>query len=562
MISFRHALLIAVAAFLLAPRASAQTAVPLVTGGDPANRVDVLVLGDGYTAGQLAKFATDTDTVVSAMLAASPFLQYRSYVNVWRVDWASNESGASHPNTGLTRDTAFGAYYNCSGVERLICLDSAKVAKVLAAIPATQRDFVVVLVNDPEYGGSGGTYAVTSTVGQFGATLLHEHGHTLGLLSDEYGGPPPPACVDTVEPTSVNATKVTTRSELKWLTWIDTSTPIPTTSTENGVVGLFQGAKYCDSTLYRPTYNSRMRTSAQAFHAVNEEQLIRRIYAYVDPIDSVSPPTSLAVIVNAGQSQTFTVATLAPVGRAMNIGWWLDGTLVGSSSSYSVSAETIGGGLHELQVIVTDPTPAVRTDPQGVLTGTATWQVAGPGMSPDFSFRADSAALAVTRGRPGSVTLNLEPGSGRFVSAVTFSCAGLPDKAQCGFTPGVLQVGSATTSVTMTITTTASGSAVRMVPPRGPGAVPGAMALVGFVTLVSLVSASTCSRHRRARVVAALAVCAALTALAVGACGGGASTSPPTTPAYSGTPVGTYGISVNAVSGNVTHTVVVSLTVQ
>ena len=105
-----------------------------------------------------------------------------------RIDVASAQSGADHPLTSTYVDTAFDATYSCAGIQRLICVSSSKVSAVLTnSIPAANaRDMIVVLVNDSEYGGSGGWFAVASLNGAVVELVLHETGHSFGLLADEY----------------------------------------------------------------------------------------------------------------------------------------------------------------------------------------------------------------------------------------------------------------------------------------------------------------------------------------------------------------------------------------
>ena len=146
------------------------------------------------------------------------------------------------------------------GVLRLICVKiSQGQHRRLKLAGATEHDMVLVIVNDSEYGGSGGAVAVASTNAAVVELVLHEEGHSFGFLADEYGGPPPPSCNNSNEPSQPNATKQTQRAQIKWNQWIDPATPVPTTSTTLGVPGLYQGALYCDSGLYRPTYRSKMR---------------------------------------------------------------------------------------------------------------------------------------------------------------------------------------------------------------------------------------------------------------------------------------------------------------
>src|SRR6185295_8282424 len=74
-----------------------QVVVPLQVTGDPAKRVDLAILGDGYTTGELGKFATDVNQFLAGVFAQSPFDEYKNFLNVRRIDVASNESGADHP---------------------------------------------------------------------------------------------------------------------------------------------------------------------------------------------------------------------------------------------------------------------------------------------------------------------------------------------------------------------------------------------------------------------------------------------------------------------------------
>ena len=372
--------------------AIAQPVVPVTITGDPANRIDIVIVSEGYTAAQMPQFASDVNTYVASMFAQDPYREYQAYFNIRRLEVASVTSGASH--TGSPGNTAFGAYYNCQGIERLICVNVSWVLTATSFLPANQADMILVLVNDTEYGGSGGEVAVASLNSYAVEVILHEVGHSFGLLGDEYGGPPPPACNDSVEPSYPNVTKQTQLASIKWNQWIDPSTPLPTTYSADGIPGIYAGADYCDTTLFRPTYNSKMRNLNQPFWQINTEQLVRRFYTYTSPIDSVAPPTESAVALAAGQSQTFSVVTPLPATHALNIEWWLDGALASAGPQFSLSASTLAAGSHTLQVKVADTTAMVRSDPSQLLTDDATWTVAV----------AASPALTVTSTHAGSFT--------------------------------------------------------------------------------------------------------------------------------------------------------------
>src|SRR5678815_1139409 len=176
----------------------------------------------------------------------------------------------------------------------------------------------------------------------------HELGHSFGLLADEYGGPPPPVCNNSFEPSAANATKATDRSLIKWNHWIDASTPIPTLTALDGVPGLYEGAVYCDTGLYRPTFGSKMRFLGRPYEQINTEQLIRRIYNFVSPIDASEPNVSDITLTSA-QSQSFSVTTLVTLSNTIKVDWFLDGVLQNNGTGFSVN--NLIAGPHVLSLI-------------------------------------------------------------------------------------------------------------------------------------------------------------------------------------------------------------------
>ena len=359
-----------------------QTVTNLIDHGDPANRIDLVVVSEGYTASELDKFAADANTFASNFFASEVYGEYASYFNVRTVAVASNQSGASHPelNPPVVRDTAFGATYNCQGVVRLICVNNNKVnAVVNALLPANRRDYVFVLVNDPAYGGSGGAILVASTHSAAPEIALHESGHTVGLLADEYPDQPTP-CDLSKEPSDANATRETDRAAIKWNEWIDPGTPLPTTTTTLGMPGLYLGADYCPSGMYRPTYMSKMRALGYPFEQINDEQLVRRFYNVVSAIDSWSP-SSATVTAQQGDKVAFSVKPLAPGAHTLTTTWIVDGAVIGTGTDLSLNTGQMSAGAYTVTASVRDVTKWVRSDPSDLLADSQTWHLTlTPGM--------------------------------------------------------------------------------------------------------------------------------------------------------------------------------------
>ncbi|MBM3311679.1 MAG: hypothetical protein FJY80_09240 [Candidatus Aminicenantes bacterium] len=391
----RRLVLAAAFAALLGSGLRAENVTPIRSNGPSSNRIDIVILGDGYTSAEMSKFASDAEAFTAGLLGQEPFREYEAYFNVFRVDVVSSESGADHPARGVYKNTALDAAYDCSGITRLICVNTTKVNEVLnRSLPAAQRELVIVLVNDPEYGGSGGSVAVSSTHAAGVEIVLHEVGHSFGLLADEYDSSPP-ACNNTVEPSQANVTRETNRALIKWNTgggpptgWIEPSQPVPTPILTPGV-GLFQGAKYCTAGLYRPTTNSKMRSLGRPFEEVNVEQVIKRIYNVVLPVDAWTPEESTVRVARGGVA-SFTATVMAPRTYSIEMEWFVNGAFAGRGGRLEVDTAGLGEGTHRVEARGRDQTPAVRSDPQKVLERPMAWSlvVFSPIYAPlDFSGR-------------------------------------------------------------------------------------------------------------------------------------------------------------------------------
>jgi len=370
-VKFR-ALALASALSAVSGTAAAFPVTELQQAGPVAQRFNVAILGDGYRAEDQTKLTSDARTLVNALFDSEPYKPYRQLFNFKVIQTVSVDRGAKGGAAGGTPDTIFGAYYNCEDVPQLVCMnDSAVLAAAAADMP--EFNLAVVIVNDSKYGGAGGSVPCVSTDEGAAEILRHELGHTLGNLADEYQNPYPgyPPCSASQDCTEPNVTLRSVRSQIKWLDWIDDSTPVPTPEGTKLVgVGLFEGARYMATGVYRPVDTlCKMQTLGSPFCPVCSEALVRAFWNLenVHLIDRALPASreSETKCVDA----VFAVETPNISSGSLTFSWTVDGDPIASDGpALTIVPGTLSEGAHQIAVTVKDATPLVRNDPQGALT--------------------------------------------------------------------------------------------------------------------------------------------------------------------------------------------------
>jgi hypothetical protein len=312
-----------------------QDLIALERNGEPGDKVDLLLLGDGYTAAECAgKFAADARRMTEALFRHEPFAARRGDFNVWGLCPPAVQSGIARPSAGIHRRTPVGATYDAFGSERyVLTFDNRALRDVASWAP---YEFVTILVNAETYGGGGifGAFATVAVDSEWADYLfVHEFGHHFAALADEYYTSPvayQPAG-QVVEPWEANATALLEGQPLKWGDLVDPATPLPTSwpkeafesgqrefqarrkqiraegrperemnalfreeqaaatrlfraAAHDGQVGAFQGANYDAQAFYRPQLDCVMFTRNEVpFCRVCQRALEQVIDLYAGP---------------------------------------------------------------------------------------------------------------------------------------------------------------------------------------------------------------------------------------------------------------------------------------
>jgi IgA Peptidase M64/Peptidase M64 N-terminus len=314
-----------------APEPHPGEVIEIERHGDPARKVDLLLLGDGYTSAERTKFRVDAQRLVDVLFATSPFKERRQDFNVWGLVPQARESGISRPSLGQHRANPVGSTYDAFGSERyVLTFENRRFRDIASYAP---YDVVEIVANGRTYGG-GGIYNLYSTVAADNAfapyVFVHEFGHHFAALADEYYTSPVAYLPATTreEPWEPNVTALLDPANLKWKDLVTAGTPLPTPWEKDAYeqraretqaaraelrkqkrpeaemealftrerrqddlqfakerhahqVGAFEGARYEARGYYRPEANCIMFTRTDYFCKVCERALHQVIDTYV-----------------------------------------------------------------------------------------------------------------------------------------------------------------------------------------------------------------------------------------------------------------------------------------
>jgi IgA Peptidase M64 len=327
-----------------------RAGIALESAGPPLNRVNYVIVGDGYSEAELdTTYRTHLEAMLRVRFApeSEVFVRYRKFVNICALRTPSPRSGIGESRG----DSAFGGYGNDQ--TRLGYVDDAKVrAAVQALAPRDMEvDWTAVVLNGDRWWNAGGALMVWSGGHpDAGLAAIHEGGHSFFRLADEYGG----SCTFSGDEASlrINVTKDRLGSAGKWQKWLDFEHAPGT-----GKQGIFEGAQYCDRGAYRPTQDSVMNSLWRSayLNAISREQAVRILYDLVDPIDEATPST-------VTRADTLEVRVIDPA--VIDVEWTVDegSTPVATGARFDV--RTLDPGTHRVRARAVDRTDWVRGERQ------------------------------------------------------------------------------------------------------------------------------------------------------------------------------------------------------
>lgn len=317
----------------------------LVDAGPAEDQLNVAILGDGYTEAERHIFEGDAQAVADRLMGTSPMTEHADLFNIKAIWTPSEESGAGYDCNHFGapsdcdhgfRDNVFNTTFVIPALGDRFGLDVSAIsdrvamplelAKIYELASLAHYDEIIFLANSPKRSGFAGLYVAVVTNfddrDTFPDVAVHEVGHTLGLLGDEYNIPSD-ACYynEPTIPLPANISEIVD-GEVRWSEWVEDMTPLPTPETEEygDLVGGFEGAYNCDF-LARPEKDCMMKASGYDFCTVCSEQMVRRFYSMVHPAPHQPSTTTLL-----GTGEVQLTVPMRGDGERYEVVWTVDGT--------------------------------------------------------------------------------------------------------------------------------------------------------------------------------------------------------------------------------------------
>lgn len=242
----------------------------VIVSGDPANKVDIVLLAEGYTEGQQELFKADCRRFMADIMGYAPFTKNKDKFNV-RGIWApSVQQGPDVPGDSIWHHTYLNSSYYTFDSERYLMVDDYHgVCDMASNAP---YDYIYILANTMKYGGGAiyNFYGISAAHhdDERGKIYVHEFGHLFAGLGDEYEGGADYSDYypEGIEPWEPNLTTLV-NFEKKWKSMLPEGTPVPTPKVAENKqkLGVYEGGGYLSKGVYRPWINCMMNN----FHTID-----------------------------------------------------------------------------------------------------------------------------------------------------------------------------------------------------------------------------------------------------------------------------------------------------
>ena len=291
----------------------------LLRNGPSNNRVDVIIMGDGYMLSHLkSSFHSRSEDVPDAFKRESVLEEYFSYFNFIRAAVVSADDGID--GYGRESDTALDGYLTSRDTTGFGGVKTARVLQFLELLPEHDGVAFAIIKSQSDAVPNGPVATVGGAQRDLDA-MVHAWGHAFAGLGDEFSNSGRHPSLHKRAP---NVS--TSETDLPWQHWLDA---------KQAGVGTYKGASGLLKAAWRPTASNCVMNGSKRFCIVCREAIVLSIYALVDGIESSTPAAhdvaDIEEIVAELKSNSdtrladieFEVRTMQPKSHDLSCTWWV-----------------------------------------------------------------------------------------------------------------------------------------------------------------------------------------------------------------------------------------------
>lgn len=417
--------------------------------GDSSRRVDIVLVGDGWTEKEIPEYRKTCQTFVDYFTKrVPPIRDYAGYINIHRVDGVCAESqipvrkqkgGLESQGGGKAQETLCGTQLEEQAMSHPILTSNPGQARGFVQGVVRDIDFVAVIANTGTGRATGtmGANHMTLAKGGMDRTTAHEFGHAFGALADEY--------VDNTISIPQSGPNVTTVSDPLKAPWHYWNVPEAVFRGESAPLKFdmekrapsVEGGGLKAKGVWRPELRCLMNTD-EFYCSVCHEHMEKLFHGYVRLIDAASPaPGRLTLFSN--ETAEFSMSPLevrsvkAPSAEAGYVRWFVDGDERKSGRpgnkgdlKLPLSAMGLKPGWHTVSCAFDYPNARIRKE-EGMMSDSRTWEVEVlPWPRPHFKMK--TTKYRASPGKAVSIPIDYEPSYDP--KEVEFRVGSLPEGAK------------------------------------------------------------------------------------------------------------------------------------